>query len=225
MKKVYGEDSLGMQKCGNGFIILKKTDLDDRFAVTYKMISFDDNSITAVSKDKFQEAKFGKEFCSNIGSFVPNYVLCKAAKLDDKKIFVVSEDGKAKIINNKGELVREGSCSYKGGAPADILVTGNAMWASFPESNAIIRFNTRTMREELKIGGKGQEIINRPRGLWFNEIRNSILVCNEGTQNIIEISLDDFTAEEYSFIGEPIYQYIKVGAFEIVWTASGIYRL
>lgn len=225
MKKIYGESAFGLQPLKNGFIILKKTDLDDKFAISYKMISFEDNSMSPVTKDIYQSAKFGERFFRNIEKTVSNHVLCKAAKLDDEHLFVVSPNGEATVLDVTGEVVWSGTMKYRDHAPCDLAVHKNSLWASFPDNNAIIRFNTRTMREELRVGGANESTFGRPSGLWLNNIKNTMLVCNEMSQNIVEVDLRSYAVSEYESFSEPVHQYIKVGAFEIVWLDSGVYRL
>ncbi len=225
MKKVYGDSAFGLQPLKNGFIILKKTDLDDKFAISYKMISFADNSMSSVTKDIYQSAKYGEIFYRNIEKTVANHVLCKAAKLDDSHLFIVSPEGEAMVLNTAGEIAWSGTMKYRDHAPADLAVYKNSLWASFPDSNSIIRFNTRTMREELRVGGANESTFGRPAGLWLDSIKNTMLVCNELSHNIVEVDLRSYSVSEYENFSEPVHQYIKVGAFEIVWLDSGVYRL
>ncbi len=225
MRKVYGSAAFGLQTINNGFIFLKRSELEEKLAVSYKKISFDDNSMSTVTKDVYKAAKFGNDYYMHISDKSTDYILGKAAQLDDKRLFFINPNGNAKIINDLGDVLWSGMVKYKDNPPSDILVIGSDMWASFRESNSIIRFNTRTMREELRIGGTNESTFSHPAGMWYSEITNSILVCNEKSHNIVEINLGSYSVVEYENFSEPVHQYIKVGPFEIVWLDSGIYRL
>jgi len=225
MNKVFNSDAMSMYPLPKGFIIIaKKSTTADKLIVSYKLISFENGTMSPITKSVYQLAKFGNNF-KTYEMQVPNYVTCKTANLDNQRMFVVTPEGSAKIMDHNGYVQWKGTMKYKGFGPSDIAVLGATMWASFPENNALIRFNLRTMREELRIGGSNDSAFNHPKGLWINKDSNTMLVCNTGANSILEVNLKSYTVYEYAKFEEPVHQYMKVLSNEIVLLDSGIYKL
>jgi len=225
LNKVFNSDAMSMYPLPKGFIIIaKKSDIVDKLVVSYKLISFENGTMSPVTKGVFQLAKFGNNF-KTFEMQVPNYVTCKIASLDNQRLFVVTPDGIAKVMDHDGYAQWQGTMKYKGFGPTDIAVQGHTLWAAFTENNALIRFNLRTMREELRIGGSNDSAFNKPQGLWINKDANTMLVCNTGANSILEVNLKSYTVYEYAQFEEPVHQYMKILSNEIVLLDSGIYKL
>lgn len=223
MKKIFNENAIHMLPLPKGFIIAsKQNEYNDKIIVAYKMVSFEDGSITSITRNVYQLAKFGNNFKS-FEIQLKDYLNCRTVLLPDRRLFAVYPDGNATIFDTEARVEWQGTLIYKNHGPADIALHGHTLWASFPESNALIRFNLRTMREELRIGGSSDSAFSSPEGLWVNG--DSLLVCNPGSNKIGEVNLKTYTVYEYAEFDEPVHQYIKVNSNEMVLLDSGVYKL
>lgn len=225
MKNVYGDNSLSLLPLSNGFLIVTKEEEDSNMvSVGYKLVNFADYTLAAVTKDIYQKAKFGdnyKAFELQVG----NYVTCKIVRLKNGNVFTVNTDGEAKVMDKNGYVEWQGTIRYNDHAPADIVLAGDNVWASYPHSNVLIRFNLNTMREELRIGGNGDRAFDKPEGLWFDDKFNKIYVCCSGSKKILELDTRNYTVFEYKEFKEPIHEYINIQSIEIVLLDSGVYKL
>lgn len=225
MKKLFEGEILHILPLPKGIIFayLKETTEDNKMLVAYQMISFEAGTATRVANKIYQLSKFG----SNHQSFemqVKNHLTCRTVNLENSKIFVVEDDGSAKILDSDATAVWVGTLRYKGEAPADIALHGHTLWASFSRSNALVRFNLRTMREELRIGGgKDESSFSSPAGLWVEG--DKMMVCNQGSHKLWQVDLKTYAVYEYQEFLEPVTQYVKVGGAELVVLHSGIYVL
>lgn len=223
MKRIYGQDAIHMLPLPSGFIIATRQNVyDDKVVVAYKMVSLENNSINPVTRNVYQLAKFGNNF-KLYEKQLRDYLNCKTVALSDRRLFAVYPDGNAKVLDADAKLEWKGSLKYKEFGPADAVAFGHTLWASFPESNALIRFNLRTMREELRIGGGAGSAFSSPDGLWIND--ENMLVCNPDSNKILEVNLRSYTVYDYAEFDEPVHQYIKVNSNEFVLLNSGVYRL
>ena len=126
---------MSMYPLPKGFIIIaKKSAMAEKLVVSYKLISFENGTMSPITKSVYQLAKFGNNF-KTFEMQVPNYVTCKTASLDNQRLFVVTPDGTAKVMDHNGYVQWQGTMKYKGYGPSDISVQGHTMWASFPENN------------------------------------------------------------------------------------------
>lgn len=223
MKRLYGQGAFHMLPISGGFIMaIKQNEYDNKVIVAYKLVSFENGSINPVTRNVYQLAKFGNNF-KLFEKQLRDYLNCKTVTLPDKRLFAAYPDGTAKLLSGDAHLDWQGTLKYKDGGPADIAVHGHTLWASFPDNNALIRFNLRNMREELRIGGGTDSAFSEPEGLWVTD--DAMLVCNPGSGKIWEVNLKSYTVYEYAEFEEPVHQYIKIGANEIVLLDSGIYKL
>lgn len=224
MKQVLGSEAAGLLPLPNGFVIITKSIDGEKEKVGFKLISFDTYTMSTVSRKVFMLAKFGQNYPA-FEMQVEDPVFCKVALLPDGRVFTATQDGRAKVMDENGYVTWQGTLRYNGQAADEIAVDGYDLWASFSNSNAIIYFNMRTMREELRIGGPDtKSLICGPEGIWLTS-HNSMLVCNSGSNNILEINLKDYTVSVYAEFNEPVHKFIKVNSNELVLLDSGVYRI
>lgn len=226
MRKVFGTESYQLFPLEDGFILVERQPLEeeDKIAVGYRLISFSKGTVGRVSKKIYYCAKFGPEY----EAFVPQ--LCNAVEpnvvaLEKGRLFIASPDGSAGIYDADGTPVWQGTMRYNDCGPYDLVAVGGKLWASYPEQNALIRFNLTTMREELRIGGKNSAAFSVPQGLAMGESPDILLVCNAGSHKISAVNLQTYTVADYETFEEPVHQYIKVLSNEIVLLDSGVYKL
>lgn len=225
MKNIYGDNSLSLFPLENGFLIVTKEDENtDMISVGYKLIDFSNYTLSSVAKDVYQKAKFGENYKA-FELQVGNYVTCKTVVLENGNVFTVNTDGEAKVMDKNGYVEWQGTIRYKDNPPADIVIVDSNIWASYPASNVLIRFNLNTMREELRIGGKTDNAFDKPEGLWYNEKQGKILICNSGSNKILELDIKNYTIFEYAEFEEPVHEYINIKSNEMVLLNSGVYRL
>lgn len=223
MRKLFNDNAIHMLPLPNGIIIAaKQNEYDDKIIVAYKKISFEDGSTSAITRNVYLLAKFG----NNYKSFeiqLKDYLNCRTVLLPDNRLFAVYPDGNVIIFDAEARVEWQGTLKYKNYGPADIALHEHTLWASFPESNALIRFNLRTMREELRISGSADSAFSNPEGLWVMD--DTLLVCNPGSKKINQVNLKTYTVYEYAEFEEPVYQYVKINSNEIVLLKSGVYKL
>lgn len=223
VKKIFGNDAIHMLPLPGGFIIAnKQCEYPDHIVVTYKMATLETNVLNAVTRNVYQLAKFGNNF-KQFEQILKDYLNCKTLQLPGGKLFSVYPDGKAAIYSSSAEPVWEGYLKYKDLGPADVVRQGDLLWASFPESNALIRYNLNTMREELRVGGGEHSAFSFPTGLWIEG--DKLLCCNTDANRILEMDLSTFSVYDYAEFEEPVKQYIRVADTEIVLLESGVYTL
>ena len=183
------------------------------------------NYITAKSEvvkwDIFQLVKYGANY-SKIVSKLSNYVLARSVLLPDGKVFTVEEDGKALLFDANGDVVWTGTMKYKNKAPYSVVLSSNGLWGSFPELDALVRFNPTTMRSELRLGKKG-DLFNAPRGLYAED--KFLFVASSGGNKIIKVDTETFETEDIYGFNEPVFSYKKTKIGEVVLLSSGLYEI
>ena len=128
-------------------------ELDGQFKVGYKMVSFSGGKISNVTKSVYMLAKFGSAYKGFIGG-IKNYLSCFSLPLENGHCFVIETDGSACLYGAEGEEIWSGELLYKKTAPGGIAVNGDSLWVSFTGSNVLIRYDLKTLRQELRIGGE-----------------------------------------------------------------------
>ena len=166
--------------------------------------------------------KFGNHF-QFFEQHLDDYINCKTALLPNMQVFIAYPDGRAMIFNGKDKLRWEGNIKYKGFGPADVVADGNFVWCTYPENNAVIKYNTNSMRQDFRIGGSAAGGLNEPHGIFLND--NKLIVTSSATGEVIGVDLENFYIEQIASFNEPVYQYFKIDSNEIILTESGIYRL
>jgi hypothetical protein len=225
VKQLFSEQIFDIIEVEHGFIVVyKRAEIDDKVVVSYKSVSLDDGVVTQRTRADYEYVKYGENYPKitfNSGNFVNN----SCVKLDNGRYFAVSVDGEAKIIDAEGIIEWEGTIKYKNAGPSSIAGFGHTLWASFAEQNALIRFNLRTMREELRIGGSIDSAFASPKGMWVDEPAGKLIVCNTKGKNILEVNMKTYTVVEKAVFDEGVHKYLKIGDKEFVILDSGLYML
>lgn len=224
MQQIYGDNALQIVGAPDGVVIVvadEKLD-DDRALVSYRYYSISSAKLTRTLKDVYLRGKFGENFAGYVPLFkdILNY---SVTDLPDERRLFVYPTGDACIYSDDMDKVWTGTLKYKDFGPCDAVCIGRSVWVSFPEGDTILRYNARTMREELRIGSKKDNAFSRPCGLDTDGRR--LIVCNSESKCIEIVDTDSYTVERYYNFEEPVHQYIRCGEYEIVRLDSGIYIL
>lgn len=203
--------------------VLSEITEDGKMAVEYRMLALQTNQLQRVSNNVYLLAKFGAGHKA-AEMQVKNHLTCRACLLPNGEIFTVENDCSAKLLDPDGFAKWVGVVKYKGAAPGDALYDGANIWVSFPENNALIRMDTASLREELRIGGKaGESGFAGPVGLFVEQ--GELFVSNQTSMQIWKINTKTYAAEEYCSFEEPVYGYFRSENRELVHLKSGIYEL
>ncbi len=225
MKKLFADEIFDILEYDDGFIVVyRRGEVQDRVVVSYKSVQLDTGTVVQRTRADYNYIKFG-EVDPTDGMLPSEAITCSCAKLDNGSIFIVNRNGNAKILDSDGNLEWQGTIKYKECGPASIAHQGHTLWASFPERNALIRFNIRTMREELRIGGSNDSSFSGPKGLWINESEGLLTVCNSKANNILEVNMKTYTVHERAVFSEPVHRYLRIGKKELAVLDSGLYLL
>lgn len=220
MKKIFDGKIYEVIPKSDGIIFpYQKAIVDEGDIVWYKLLSLENSTLTDVSKTIYMNMKFGSNY--NIAATVcKNFVSEKSLILPDGRSLLCNESGQVFIIDADGLINISGEIKYRDQVPSDIAFYKNSIWASFAEGNVLIRFNLATMRAELRIGGK-KSPFDRPLNIFV--MGEDAFVCNGGSNKIIKVNLENYSAEDYYTFEEPIYSYVKSGNYEFVLLDSGLY--
>ena len=182
MKCIYEGKVLHMMPIPSGIVAAVLSDITEegKMVVEYRMISLETGQIQRITNSVYLLAKFGASHKS-AEMQVANHLTCRTCVLPDGELFTVEEDFSAKVLDVDGFAKWVGVVKYKGEAPADAVFDGKNIWVSFTENNTLIRLDPASMREELRIGGKGETGFNSPVGVFAeNEelfVSNYYLAC------------------------------------------------
>lgn len=222
MKQIFSGEVYEILPLSNGIIFSYcKEVVDDNVIVAYKMISFDNGRFTDVAKNIYMLSKFGNNYKA-VSAYSQNYITVKSLVLPNGKVFLLEPDGSAALLDNDATPVWTGNLSYRSSAPSDVVLYKDALWASYPECNVLLRYNISTMREELRIGGNNSPF-SKPRSLFVDG--DKVMVSNQDSKKLIEIDLNTYTVFEYKEFEESLYQYVKVGDNRFALLESGLYLL
>ncbi len=222
MKKVFGDEVLEVCPINDGIVAAYRCDEDDeKITIGFRKIDFLSGEVTNIQKSYYMIAKFGAQYkiAENI---VGNYLTCSAEALQGDELIIVEKDGAAHILDGNGEETKTARLRYKGEPPKSIAVTGKYLWASFPVDDSIVRFNLKTLREELRLGGH-PSTFSQPEGIFARG--DDLYVCNSGSNTIYRISISSYAVDEYISFEESVHGYMCSGVYEFVWLDSGFYLL
>lgn len=225
MKKLFSEQIFDIVETSDGFMIVyRRPEFEDKTVVSYKSVSIEDGVVTQRTRADYEFVKYGDK--SKVPQFENgNFITCSCVKLDDDRVFVVAPDGEAMILDADNNVEWQGSIKYKEQGPTAIVNFGHTLWASFSDKNALIRFNLRTMREELRIGGSNDSSFSGPEGMWVDPQNEKLFVCNNKAQNILEVNMRTYTVVEYAVFDEPVHKYLRIGNKELAVLDSGLFLL
>ena len=222
MKRVFGPGGIHLLPLPGGFAFAAQQTIDDQLVVAYNIYSIDKGKVSPITRSIYLMAKLGQEY-EKYAAGIHDHVNSMAVTLPDGSLLLAHPDGAAKVIDDTGRTLWKGAFVYRDKGPADLLVMGRSLWGSFPESNCLLRYSLRGMREDLRLGGS-QPSFSEPFGLWRMDECN-MLVCNRKSRTIKQVNALSYTVNDYAEFEEPVLQYIKIGAHEFALLKSGIYRL
>jgi hypothetical protein len=137
-------------------------------------------------------------------------------------VFLLLNDGTAKLIDTDFSVIWQGNFNYRDVPAADIVVHKNAVWATFPDCNVLLRYNLSTMREELRIGGL-KSPFDKPRNMFLEG--SNVTICNKGSKKLTKVNLDTFLVLDGEAFTEEVVQYLKTDIYRFVVLKSGLYML
>lgn len=194
----------------------------EKTIISYYQHDFDSGSTQPATRGVYLAEKFGQNFDFFMKT-LDDYFNTIAVGLNDGRTFVMHPGGSAVVFDAKGAPKWRGSLKYKGFGPADAVADGSCVWCTYPENNAVIKFNTNSMLADFKIAGGISEEFVEPHGLCL--VGRELIVTSANNGRIFSVNLDNFREKVICELGEPVYQYLKIDSNEIVHAKSGIYRL
>lgn len=217
MRKIYSGIIYDIVPKSNGVVFFCREESDSPVCV--KMLSVEDGKMIDVGLSVYANCKMGVN-CATVVKYCNNYVLDHILSLNNSEVFVCTQEGNAFLLDAAGEAYWSGEMKYRENSPSGIALYKNSIWASFRDTNVILRFNLNTMRSELRIGGK-QSPFDGPTKIYVDG--DTAIVCNEKSKNLAKVNFEDYTVETYKQFDEPVHQYLKVGKYEFVALSSGLY--
>ena len=193
----------------------------EQVAVSYKMVSFSGGKISNVTKSVYMLTKFGSAY-KGFMKKIKNYLTCFALPLENGHCFVIERDGSAALFGAEGGEIWSGTLLYKKASPGGIAVNGDSLWISFTDSNVLIRYDLKSLRQELRIGGEHSPF-NKPSGLF--PAGSKIFICSLEDNCIWKMDTATYDAELYFPFDEPVKDYKFIQKYEIAVLESGIYLL
>ncbi len=222
MKEIFSGEVYEILPLPNGIIFSYCKDIvDSQIVVSFKMLSFDTGRFTDVAKNIYLLTKFGNNYKEVIKN-CDNYITVKSIVLPNGKVFLLSSDGMAQLVDTDAVAIWKGMLTYRTYSASDIVLYKNSLWASYSECNVMLRYNLNTMREELRIGGN-KSPFDKPKGLFVEG--QSVTVCNQGSQKLTNVNLESYVVLDGEEFPEPVKQYIKVGDYRFVLLQSGVYLI
>lgn len=194
---------------------------DGDIMLSFKMFTYDNNTISVVHKDVYKLAKFGANY-AKILNHCNNYVTARSILLSEGKVFLVNTDGTSLLFDGDGEIMWTGSLKYKNRVPSSIDVSGDGLWGTFSDFDCIVRFNAKTMREELRLGKKG-EIFEGPKGVFAEG--NTLYISSFAGKKVLKAELPTYEVTELYRFNESVYSYVRGKNREFVLLESGLYEI
>lgn len=190
--------------------------------VGYKIYRMEENTVNPVTRSVYLLSKFG----INYDLFQHNYkhyILCKIIPLSSKQQLVIEPDGQARIVQSGDKLNWIGNLCFEEEPPCGVYLNGNDLWLSYTKAGAVVRYDIRSMHQEMRIGGgKGQRFAD-PEGVWADD--NSVLICATAENRIVRLDLNSFELTTHREFDEPVRTYFRIDQNEIVQLDSGFYVL
>lgn len=223
MNTIFSGEAFEILPLTNGIIYSYNGEAIDEVQrlVLYKMVSFETARATDAGRNVYLITKYGNNYREIIKN-CDNFVTTKSVLLPNGRNLILNNKSDAVLIDNDGESIWQGSLIYRSCKPSDVVFHNNALWVSYEECNAIVKYNISTMREELRIGGN-KSPFNKPSGLFIEQ--DNVIVCNKGTNNLVCVNLNSYTVEELEKFNEPLIQYVSVKENRFVLLKSGIYLI
>ncbi len=221
LNKIYEENAVEILAVPDGVIIVSQEEnFEDQAVVTFKYYSFRSRKTLSVTRDVYLRAKFGDAY-QEISSQLPDYINYNVAQLPDGELLCVYPTGESYLFSAGGKQVWKGELKYKNFGPSGVACVGRSVWLSFADGDTILRYNPRTMREELRIGSRSDNAFSRPCGLCGSDL--GLIVCNRESCCVELVNPDNYTVERIYSFNEPVYHYVRSGVENIVLLDSGVY--
>lgn len=222
MEKISGDKVYSLHPLPDGFLyshLVEKS--DEQLTVGYKMVSFETGKLTKVTKSIYMLTKFGAEYKSFV-SKLKNYLTCFSIPLENGQTFIIERDGSATLFDSDGTELWNGKLLYQNTPPGGVAATDDSLWVSYPEFNTLVRYNSRTLREELRIGGS-KSPFEKVRSIFPSS--GKLFLCCRGNNSIWKLDTHSYQNELYYQFEEPVSDYKFINKYEIVVLKSGIYLL
>ncbi len=223
MQQIFDDKAVQIVAAPGGVIlVVTEQCFDDQAIVSYKYFDFNTKQISKVAREVYLRGKFGENYIvysSNLHDFVNQHT----AYLPDGRCLFIYPTGEGVAYDEQALRVWSGTLKYKEFTPCDVVCIGRSVWVSFPDGDTILRYNARTLREELRIGSKKDNAFSRPCGLYADG--SKLIVCNSASNCIESVDTETYTVEKFATFNEPVYQYVKSGEHQVVRLASGVYIL
>ncbi len=224
MKRIFDETALNIEQLPNGFIIaFKKADAEDseRIVVAYNLVSFENESVSPVTRSVYALAKFGQGY-KGIEQRLNNTFYWKSLALSGDRRIAYYPSGEYMVFDTESNLLKKGELTCCGKGPEDMVLTESGIFATFKEGKRVSLIDPDTFIEELYIGGEDSGF-GKLEGLF--SIGNYLYACDSEKGVVWRIDLRDYTVVQYAEFLEPVYQYIMIGDYTLVRLESGVYSL
>lgn len=195
--------------------------IDDRVVINYKLLSFETGRFSDVTNHVYLITKFGHNYKAII-KYCENYILTRAIVLPNSKVFLLKPDGEALLLDADATPIWQGTLTYRGSNASDIVIYKNNLWATYAESNVLLRYNLFNMREELRIGGNNSPF-KAPKSIFIKD--GTAIIANRDSGKLVSVNLDSYVVNELEELPEPINQYIESDKYRFVILKSGLFAI
>lgn len=224
MKRIFDESALNIEQLPNGFIIaFKKSDSEDseRIVVAYNLVSFDNESVSPVTRNVYSLAKFGQGY-KEIEQRLNNPFYWKSLAITGDKRIVYYPSGEYMLFDTESNLIKKGELTCCGKGPEEMVLLERGIFATFKDGKRISLINPDTFIEELYIGGEDSNF-GKLEGLF--SLGNYLYASDSEKGVVWRVDLRDYTVTQYAEFLEPVYQYMIIGDYTLVRLESGVYTL
>ncbi len=206
-----------------GFIYAERTKLPTgEETVAFYVYDQDGDKVLPVKIKTYLEAKFGLQY-REIARRLGNYLACDAAILKSNAAATLFSDGNMNIFDSDGSIAMQEKLVYQNCPIRSLALDGNCFWCVVPDRNSIVKFSPIEKRVMFRIGGGASVAFRRPTSI--SKYDNFLYVCNESTNMIRSVNLNDYSVKDYIKTKEPIKKYFRVGFVEYIVLESGIYSI
>ncbi len=210
-----------MIPCQNGFVFVVKEEQDEKTKISYKMMDFERMTLAPVTRKVYLLTKFGNHFDAfdmNPEDFLP----CRTLFLPDHKLLTVDPQGQGMVYASDGSVTAKLDLTYRDCPPSGLAADENYLYLSYEKEGTIWRHQLKNLRRDMRYGG-GDSRLPNPTGLFCQ--LGKVLFCAPADKKIYQFDPVTYQVEEYYTCEEPVHQYLKYHANEIVLLDSGIYKL
>ncbi|MBR6548632.1 MAG: hypothetical protein IKT68_03720 [Clostridia bacterium] len=221
MKQILDQNAFQVFPSQNGFIFAVKEEREGKAVVSYKLLDFERLTLSPITRNVYLLEKFGQHF-ERYADNPEEFLQLRTLFVPDHRLLTVDPMGNARVYHGDGTVSWQGRLLYNDCPPTGFALDENGLYVSFGEAGAIVRYHARTLRPEMRFGG-GNGCLPCPEGLYCQH--ESVYFCAPKEQKIYQLNPREFTVEEYAAFDQPVHQYYKYHANEIVRLDSGVYKL